>query len=139
MRTRWMLLLGAALAVACGDKDEDDEGDETGAADDTGGGADDTGASGDCAARPPDACEDDARCASIDGRPLEDDGAGGACVDFSRPGQPLGCMSADGGCGDAETLAASAAEPDTCWWFPSTCLPAGWTGCAWRDYGECQP
>jgi hypothetical protein len=68
---------------------------------------------------------------------MQDDGAGGICVDFSASPVALGCDVADMGCGAAETLAASPDDPSTCWWFPSTCVPAGWGGCASSEYGEC--
>ena len=75
------------------------------------------------------ACAQDATCATINGRALQDDGAGGECVDFSVQGEPLGCMADDVGCGDAETLAAPPGDADSCTWFSSTCVPAGWVSC----------
>ena len=34
-----------------------------------------------------------------------------------------------GTCGDAETPGAPPDDPDSCYLFPNTCLPPGWTGC----------
>jgi hypothetical protein len=74
-------------------------------------------------------CADHAECGFINGRLLQDDGAGGQCVDFSVDGEPVGCLGVGMGCGDAETLAAPADDPDACTWFPSTCIPTGWVSC----------
>ena len=85
-----------------------------------------------CEALSGDACSD-AGCVIIDGRLLEEDD----CVDYSNDAEPLGCKSV-GACPAVETLAASASDPDTCYLFSSGCVPTGWTGCEWVDYGECR-
>lgn len=146
MRAWRILVAGVVLVAACGDEPGPDPGGggsdsgATGVGGDPGGG----GAGGDSGGQPAACgslsvagCGSRPDCSNIDGRPMLDDGAGGLCVDFDQPQSPLGCMPADMGCGDAETLAASADDPSTCWWFPSTCVPAGWSGCAISEYGEC--
>lgn len=76
-----------------------------------------------CATVAPEDCADTPGCAAISGRPVADDGAGGSCVDYSVESVPLGCMSADLGCGSAITNASDA--EGNMYVFPSTCLPEG--------------
>ncbi|MBN2801305.1 MAG: hypothetical protein JXX28_19345 [Deltaproteobacteria bacterium] len=87
-----------------------------------------------CADQLPDDCEA-AGCAVIAGRLLQETDDGAHCVDFTGERVPQGCMEAELGCGDAETLAAPPDDPDACWWFSSTCLPPGWVTCGegWAD------
>lgn len=80
-----------------------------------------------CGALDPGACATEAQCAVIEGRPILDDGAGGQCVDFDSDRVGLGCMDADWGCGEAETLGRP--PGGDCYWFPTTCLPTGWEVC----------
>lgn len=138
MRRLASLVILAALS-GCDDEDLKDTGDappddETGTPDDT----DDSGTAPACADLAPDACATRADCGVIDGRPMhKQDGAW--CVDHDEASQPLGCMEAEDGCGDAETIASSPDAPETCWWFSSTCIPTGWTVCedVGGKYGEC--
>lgn len=95
----------------------------------------DSGAAADCAALDPTTCATREDCSTIDGRPLQDDGSGGVCVDYYDEPVPLGCMSAEGGCGAAETGGLDG--DGTCWWFSSTCLPSGWTSCEFSVVDEC--
>ncbi|MED5374013.1 MAG: hypothetical protein VX899_23550 [Myxococcota bacterium] len=85
------------------------------------------------------ATEGVAQCSLLSGRALQDDGAGGQCVDFSVDSEPMGCIDDDQGCGDAETVAAPADDPENCThWFPSTCLPDGYVYCG-SSIDECAP
>lgn len=86
----------------------------------------------------PEDCAATEGCAAITGRLLRTDTTPDPCVDFTDPGEPLACMSADGGCGDAETLAAPPDDPSACTWFSSTCIPAGWVSCG-DVADECTP
>lgn len=91
-----------------------------------------------CADRDPSACEDTTGlCAVISGRPLTLVSEGEYCLDWDDPMIELGCMEADVGCGDAETLTSQDGGDGTCsWWFPNTCTPVGYTYCeGWAD--EC--
>lgn len=81
------------------------------------------GSTAPCEAVDPADCAATAGCAPISGRAVSDDGAGGACVDYAVESVPLGCMSADLGCGSAITNAEDA-DGDL-YVFPSTCLPEG--------------
>jgi hypothetical protein len=141
----WMVV-SLVLLGACGDKEDDTSGgsdDTSAASDDTSSGTDDTsatddtGSAADCATMDPTTCAGRSDCSTIDGRQMQDDGSGGQCVDYSQASEPVGCMNADWGCDDAETLAADPASPDACWWFPSGCLPTGWVSCQSGEYGEC--
>jgi hypothetical protein len=73
------------------------------------------------------ACAADDACTTLDARTIHTD-VEPNCVDFSEESVPKACMDADVGCGDAETLAGPP-DSDECWWFPSTCVPDGWTSC----------
>lgn len=122
-----------ALTACFGDKDEE-TGDTTA----------ETGETAvevvDCADRDPSACEDSTGlCAVISGKPLTLVSEGEYCLDWDDPMEALGCMEADGGCGDAETLAIKDGTDGTCsWWLPNTCIPTGYTYCeGWAD--ECAP
>ena len=135
----WTLAMVLGLSLgglsACDDKDDDETGTEEADADtdaDT-----DTDTDVDCASLDVDSCAADSRCQPILGRPMSAHPKTEApCVDFSIDAVPLGCMDAEGGCGDAETIAgATEGACDT--WFSSTCLPQGWFGCDVGKYEEC--
>ena len=82
-----------------------------------------------CEALDADGCAADASCAGLLGAPA-DEICGGDYTNWMS--EALGCMSADAGCGDAETCAE---EPGggARMVFPSTCLPDGWTEVAWDE------
>lgn len=82
-----------------------------------------------------DQCAQRQDCRVIDGRKVFE---AEKCLMSS---QPLGCMSVNLYCGDAETPAKN---PDgECYWFPSTCVPDGWKSlfgtseCEVGDYRLC--
>ena len=127
MRAILMVVFGGALLCGCDDKDEQA---------DT---AEDTAVVGlpiSCYDLTPELCADESTCAVIGGRTTQTTDEG-ICVDYSTETTGLGCMDAGDGCGAAETLAASPDDPETCWLFPTTCLPEGWTPCAAETWQEC--
>jgi hypothetical protein len=77
---------------------------------------DEAGLPSQCEDLEPEACEESAVCRTIDGRVRGSD----------DPLAPSGCIGADTGCGDAETCAFDGTETGDPYWFPSTCIPAGW-------------
>lgn len=85
----------------------------------------------DCATTAPEECVA-AGCVAIEGR-LIDEG----CVDYTESGEALGCMAV-AACTAVELAASSPDDPDTCYVFPSGCLPDGWTECVDAEYGECR-
>lgn len=89
-----------------------------------------------CAERDVADCSGD--CTTIDGRAMQDDGAGGTCVDFTAASEPIACMDAGSGCTTAETLAAPPGDPAACTWFSSGCIPEGWTSCGEMAANECR-
>ncbi len=113
----WILL----MVLACGDKADDSA--PSPPAD-----TNDSGTLTACAALSPTDCGSRSDCTTLTGRPVQEQN-GQICVDYTIEPEPLGCMDAEAGCGDAEILGASPASPDTCWWFPNTCLPADWIAC----------
>ena len=77
----------------------------------------------DCATIDVDECGTYAHCVGISGYQLDVDDAN-ACYELGEQ-HIVGCMDAEMGCGDAITFASDASE--TSYWFPSTCIPEGWT------------
>jgi hypothetical protein len=71
-------------------------------------------------------CSLDPDCVVVYGYPIVDDTGAEACVDRSAGSTFLGCVSGLAGCGDYPTTAG---DGFTCWWFPNTCVPDGWTWC----------
>lgn len=129
-KLRIPLLISGLIAALATSKAPIDSGDSADHGD-----SDPDTALGECSERAVEDCSE--QCRTIDGRLLQDDGEGGLCVDFGEEGEALACMDADGGCGDAETLAAPSADSDQCWWFPSTCVPEGWVMCSESTADEC--
>ncbi len=125
---RMFLLASGLLAALATSKAPIDSGDS-----DRG----DTAAAATCATTDLGSCEALGDCALISARELRDDGDGEVCVDFTAETVPKGCMDAEQGCAEAETLAAPADDPSDCWWFSNLCLPEGWVSCETSEYGEC--
>ena len=114
----WIVAL--ALLTGCADKDEDD-----------------TSSAEACEDVAPESCDDTDGCTSLGARPTVETETGW-CVDYTADKVLLGCMSADYGCGAAETPATTADAPDSCLWvFPSTCLPEGYIACPKSSLPEC--
>ena len=84
-----------------------------------------------CATTAPAECAA-AGCVAIEGRVIDE-----GCVDYTEDGEALGCMDV-AACTAVESAASSPDDPDTCYVFPSGCLPAGWTECVDAEYGECR-
>ena len=78
-----------------------------------------------CQSVSPADCAQQGSCAPIDARPVVSDGEGSTCVRFDNDPTAVGCQAASIGCGDAITFAANA-EGER-FWFPSTCVPEGFT------------
>jgi hypothetical protein len=74
-----------------------------------------------------DLCDTHGECRLIFGLPVNQEKA---CIELSTL-VPLGCMDAEGGCGDAETLAYNSAG--SVFWFSSTCIPPDFTDCSMQD------
>jgi hypothetical protein len=83
-----------------------------------------------------DACAMHRECETIMGRTLNQR-VDGPCVDFARQPESIGCMVAELECGEEITLGATPEDPERCTWFPSTCLPRGWSTCKARLVPEC--
>jgi hypothetical protein len=96
----------------------------------------------DCRELDPETCATDARCATIDGEVVYDDGDGGTCIDTSEDRVAVGCMDADALCTTAFTWAAppgADAEGTACMMFSSGCIPLDWEVCGGEfGFEECE-
>jgi hypothetical protein len=134
MKTLPILLLFLACSPT-GDKSEDSDSASGGDADtDTDSDTDDPVV---CQDLTPLDCKERSDCVVIQAKALSLDCSGESCLDWDTPSEDKGCMDAEGGCGDAETIAASPQDPSECWWFSSTCIPGGWTVCDTQWVDEC--
>jgi len=88
-----------------------------------------------CTERSVETCLEDEACTYLSGFPLQDDGNGGSCVDWSIEAEPQGCIAIETACPPSIEFAAPAADSGDCWAFTSGCIPEGWVSCAFAD--EC--
>lgn len=75
-------------------------------------------------------CQTSEHHVTIDGRYVDVENK---CL---RHPEPVGCMEADIGCGDALTIAQ--APNSKCYWFSSTCIPNGWQVVGSDDEPSCR-
>ena len=119
---------GDSDADADADADADTDADSDADADAD---ADDTGDPVSCATLSEAECAESPDCAGISGWPVDLDGEGDACVDYSASSFAA-CAEPPGACGDALTFARppTASSDAECVLFSSTCIPDGWVPCS---------
>lgn len=99
------------LLWGCGEKETDSASNDTGSV------------LPDCATIAADECGTHTHCTGISAYQLDVDDVN-TCYEIGEE-QAVGCMDIDVGCGEAITFASDA--NGTPYWFPSTCIPEGWT------------
>ena len=97
---------------------------------------DDPGLAPDCKELSVSECETANTCHVITGSQVVYDDEN-ECFAWANSVEQLGCMDATMGCGDAITLAASSADPTTCYGFSNTCIPDGWIDCVQESFPDC--